>query len=90
MKPIFHNRRTFWPCSIRHSHHLCLPEWDGGVEEDVTARLPLQVVTAWHGVEVVTLHVVGLHAPLHGQDGGQGPDVRGQRSARLLPESRRD
>ena len=56
----------------------------------MTARLPLEVVTAWHGVEVVTLHVVGLHAQLHGQDGGQGPDVRGQRSARLLPESRRD
>ena len=41
----------------------------------MTARLPLQVVTAWHGVEVVTLHVVPLHAPLHGQDGSQGPEV---------------
>ena len=57
----------------------------------MTARLPLQVVTAWHGVEVVTLHVVGLHAQLHGQDGGQGPEV-GPALARVtqgLTEERR-
>ena len=53
-----------------------LPEWNTSVEKDMTARLSLEVVTTSHSVRVVTLDVVGLHAPLHGHDSSQRPEVR--------------
>ena len=60
-------------CYLRDTVHPASPEGYGGVEEDMTARLPLEVVTASHGVEVVTLHVVCLNTPLHRHYGGQRP-----------------
>ena len=52
------------------------PEGDVPFEDDLAASLALEVVTLpWHGGRVLALHVVGLDSPLHGHDGGQGPQV---------------
>ena len=60
---------------LGHTVRPAGPEGDGPVEDDLAASLSLEVVTASHGGGVVALHVVGLDAPLHGHDGGQGPEV---------------
>ena len=62
-------------CHLRDAVHSASLERYAGVEQDMAARLPLEVMAASHRVEVVTLHVVGLHPPLHRHDGGQGPQV---------------